>query len=147
MNSLDARDTATAPSCATCFFECKHFTLFLIFPSVEARFRTSVLNRHSRVYVADSMISQIRSTPCACGSLCAHREPHAQGVLHVCCKQTLKTAMGALVTGFCCSSTMTITNLLHQQRAIVVTLLPGKIIHPEHPHRSCHRSWKLHQMA
>src|SRR5256712_6290899 len=93
MNSLDARDTATTPSCATCFFECKHFTLFLIFPSVEARFRTSVLNRHSRVYVADPMLSAIRSTPCACGSLCAHREPHAQGVLYVCCKQMLKTLL------------------------------------------------------
>ncbi len=37
--------------------------LFLIFLSVEALFRTSVLNRHNRVYVADPMLSEIRSTP------------------------------------------------------------------------------------
>src|SRR5258706_13141589 len=59
-------------------------------------------------------LQQTCSTPCACGSLCAHREPHAQGVLHVCCKQMNKAGMDALVTGFCCSSTMTITNLLER---------------------------------
>src|SRR5258708_396647 len=28
-------------------------------------------------------LQQTYSTPCACGSLCAHREPHAQGVLRI----------------------------------------------------------------
>ncbi len=92
--------------------------------SGEALFRTSVLNRHSRVYVADPMLSEIRSTPCACGALCAHRAPHAQGVLYVCYKQMLKIAMGALVTGFCCSSTVTIINLLlYQNRRFSPTQL------------------------
>src|SRR6266496_2113330 len=108
--------------------------LFLIFLSVEALFRTSVLNRHNRVYVADPMLSEIRSTPCACGSLCAHREPHAQGVLHVCCKQTLKIAMDALVTGFCCSSTVTIINLLDQNRAVGVAPLVRPVVHTQYPH-------------
>ena len=97
--------------------------------SVEVLFRTSVLNRHSPVYVTDPTLSEIRSTPCACGSLCAHREPHAQGVLYVCCKQTLKTAMDALVTGFCCSSTVTIINLLDEDRAEPGAAPEGKVIY------------------
>jgi hypothetical protein len=78
------------------------------------------LNRHNRVYVTDPILSEIRSTPCAPGSLCAHREPGAQGVLHVCCKQTLKIAMDALVTGFCCSSTVTSINLFDKNRSEAV---------------------------
>jgi Transposase/Helix-turn-helix domain len=110
--------SAMAPLSSIFFFECLYFTLFLIFLSVEALFRTSVLNRHNRVYIADPMLSEIRSTPCACGALCAHRAPHAQGVLYVCCKQMLKIAMDALVTGFCCSSTVTSINLLETHKIV-----------------------------
>jgi len=74
------------------------------------------------------MLSEIRSTPCAPGALCAHRAPGAQGVLHVCCKQMLKTAMDALVTGFCCSSIVTITNLLDEDGSEPLSTPKRKVI-------------------
>src|SRR2546423_14583984 len=53
---------------------------------------------------------------------------------HVCCKQTLKTAMDALVTGFCCSSTVTIINLLDENTAEALAAPPTPIVHSDDSH-------------
>jgi hypothetical protein len=56
----------------------------------------------------------------------------AAGHVYVCCKQMLKIAMDALVTGFYCSSSVTIINLLHQQRSCGMSRPKPPIIYPRH---------------
>jgi hypothetical protein len=52
-------------------------------------------------------------------------------VLHVCCKQMLIIAMDALITGFCRSPTVTVTNLLDQDRSEPVAAPEGKVVNAQ----------------
>src|SRR5437879_9254972 len=83
------------------------------------------------ITVLSICLQQTSSTPCACGSLCMHREPHAQGVLDVCCKQMLKTVMDALIMGFHCTSTTTSINSINKNGTVCLAFLPCPVVNTQ----------------
>jgi len=59
----------------------------------------------------------------------------------------LNIAMDALVTRFCRSPTVTVTNLLHQDRAEPAATPKRKIVYPQIQYRSSNHIWQIHDVT
>src|SRR6266516_426406 len=66
------------------FLQCRYFALFLTSLSLESRFSVSVLNRRADRWCLWFSLREVRT--------------RGTSDLHVCCKQSLKIGMNALVT-------------------------------------------------